>query len=141
MKILIIDDKPEQLEAAVEIVKSAGHETVTATTLEEIVKLMPSVDGVLSDLEFNPVGEDYSIYETYEEKPPQSGILVVILALKHGKEISICTDGYHHGEKLSWIFDALFGAAGEYVFGWNDQKDWKDALDQLIWRCENSPSG
>lgn len=140
MKILVIDDKDEQIEAAVAVVEAAGHEAVVETSLAGIAFAMPLVDGILSDLEFNPVSESYSRFEDYQANPPQSGLLVAILALKHGKELVICTSGDHHGEKLSWIFDGLFNAEG-WIFGWNDRKDWQDALEQLLVRLGEESAG
>ena len=109
-KILIVEDNAEQVSIAVQVVEAAGYEAVTAQTYQEIQAVIGDVDGVLSDLEFNPLNCRYTKFEHYEENPPMAGLLVLVLAQAMGKPVSVCTDGDHHGEELSWIHDGFLGA-------------------------------
>ena len=140
MKILVIDDKPEQLKRAMEAVEAAGYDCEVAQSLSEARKFIESADGILTDLEFNPFTGDSKLYNAYSVNPPPAGLLVVIMAMQFKKPVAICTDGEHHGEKLSWLFDGYWAAlaCGQVddndplpTFGWNDRKDWANALEQL----------
>lgn len=108
-------------------------------------------DGVITDLHFLPDTysrdecERYGLYcpgpfdppepkdpSQYTGSLPPCGLLVVIDCLVAGKPVVICTSGYHHGPAMSWIYDRyLTGFGRREAFGWNDRKDWEDAVRQL----------
>lgn len=136
MKLLIIDDKQEELEKAVRIGKEFGHEIITSNPSEnyaEWVKLIGSVDAVITDLMFKPQGA------RCKEIPP-AGLLVVIHAISLQKPVAICTSAGdedkswgHHGE-IGWIYDKYIEIAkyskcsGGLPFSFVEDKNWEWAI-------------
>ena len=135
MKVLIIDDKPVQIERAVAAAKAKGWDVIVSnpSILREHcdintdwIKMVSEVDGVMTDLMWN--------HREHGEKP--MGLLVVIEALMQGKPVVICTNsgpysGGHHGEALSFIYD---GYRNRSAFGFEEDKDWSRAADDLAER-------
>lgn len=158
MKILVIDDKPDQRELAVKAVKEAGHEPVVASCLDDAITEIMDVDGVITDFYYNAYGSKWSSderFRAYEATPPPCGTAVVIAALQLGKPVAICTDGNHHGIELSWFHDAFLSNFASILqseatkanpnyydenpfdhdnprplmaFGWFERKDWESAV-------------
>lgn len=101
---------------------------------------------------FGLLGDLVESERAYLDEPPPCGLLIVISAMATGKPVVVCTDGTtegHHGVKLSWIFDSFVARSTHgglppevFPFGWNDRKDWADALSKLIdragWTAPNS---
>jgi CheY-like chemotaxis protein len=116
-KIMVIDDKPEELLSAVKAVEEAGYVAVPVRDLWEAKDQILEVDGVITDLHFAPkFGAPEDLSRGYRNDPPVSGLLIVIAALCAGKPVIICTNGKdfecgHHGKALSFICDG-FGGLG-----------------------------
>lgn len=129
MKILVIDDRKEELENGKKAVEENGWECITCNpTSEKWMPLINEVDGIVTDMFWN--------YSNHGEKP--SGLLVVIQAISLGKPIVVCTkagDYYegHHGKELAFINDGYISTTGRVLgpFGWNDEKDWRRAVNIL----------
>lgn len=155
MRILIVEDSVEEQQRAQEAVEEAGHEAVHVTSdlrygssipWEPIYSSpdykeykrqmlgMEECDGVLTDLHFLPVQDQNTERENemYGDNLPPCGLLVVIDALTHGKPVVVCTSGNHHGATMSFIFDRYLQNLGRTeAFGWNDGKNWGEAVRQL----------
>ncbi len=157
MKIMVIDDRREELEEAEKAVKDAGHECVAMNpeiSFQAILREMQNVDGVITDLMFLPQG--------FLGKPtdvPPGGLLVIIHALSLLKPVVVCTNCFdketegHHGKTISWIHDSyiaplLYKLKWRLPFGWLEEgprwnqkvkrvgKDWSKAVDALIQRIK-----
>lgn len=154
MKIMVIDDKWEELERAKKAVEETGNECIAINpefTFLEILKKMPEVDGIITDLMFcpsNPVGN-------YPTEVPPGGLLVIINAISLSKPVVVCTNCYeseqdgHHGKTISWIHDSYIGPIlyeikEKLPFGWLEEglgwqeevkregKNWSKAVDALL---------
>jgi len=140
LKILVIDDKKEELEKAKEAVLQAGHEVVAIQPGkypaqrflgnwigDEIAK----VDAVITDLYFQ---SKIQFAETDSGKFPPAGLLVVIEAILQNKPVVICTDGSHH-EETGWIFDGYISGNrwGPQRFYLRDCKNWERAIQDLYY--------
>lgn len=138
MKILIIDDTATEREIAAKAVEAAGHEVVIATSVEDAMKRLTEVDGVVTDLFYSPFGRDqrsHPEYYKYRDTPPASGLLVALVALGAKVPVVICTSGNHHGPEMAWIYDGYVAPCHwngmTPPFGWNDQKQWDEAVKLL----------
>lgn len=155
MKILVIDDKLEEIRNAIKAVQEAGHEAIypvwpemlftefqeqlvekAANTngilphiREQIINEMTNADGIITDLYFNPMGMgNYEICKEYKKNPPPMGLVVVIHAITLKKPVVICTSEYHHGAKASFVYDSYVACLEKTIFGWEDNKNWKKAV-------------
>lgn len=145
MKIMVIDDNPEELEKAEAAVKEAGHECISElagfSPLPKWIECVKEVDGVITDLNFDPAVREYC-----PEMIKPAGLLVVIHAIANGKPVVICTNareekGGHHSDALSWIFDGYVAATPgmslhypkgiDIPFDWEENKDWEFAVKML----------
>lgn len=136
IKIIIIDDKCEERERAKAAVEAAGHEAMCFADLSDwrnpFWKQMEDADGVITDLHFHPHTGGDEAQEVYEKSIPPMGLLVALHALHLGKPVVICTDGYHHGPELSFVFDAYVSSSEFNIgFGWEENKDWAIAVKML----------
>lgn len=134
-KILVVEDNPEAQETAKKILECRGYQAVVHQTFDYDDTTLDGVDGVITDLYFNPFKgtwfDRHSQSSAYDSNPPVSGLLVVIDALKAGKPVVVCTSGDHHGESLAWIHDGFLNLRSLRAFGWDDRKNFESALDQL----------
>ena len=148
MKILVIDDKAEERENAKAAVEAAGHEAVVFEGITDgyfapkFWKMMEEVDGVITDLFFNPYyNSNGEVNDAYKINPPPTGLVVAANAISLGKPVAICTSGNHHGSELSFIYDAYVGMmwTGAWsvnkevydrnaAFAWEEDKDWAMAV-------------
>lgn len=155
MKILVIDDKREELERAITAVEKHGHTAIPVHVVKEdlhswIESKVDEADCVITDLMFNPTGYNINS-DTYDKSPPPAGLLVVIFALAKGKPAVICTNaqevGGHHAEAISWIFDStrcFFKSSTDAItmkykrglpllpIGWEESKNWEAAVQAVI---------
>ncbi len=154
-KILIIDDKPEQLEIARKAAFELGLDPVVVNAREMVqfdmtyrwMTLIPTVDLIATDLM-------WEVSEGHGEK--MNGLLVTILAKHFDKPVGICTNGSdhdrgHHGPAISFINDSFIGCLEEAMwvisgenelkvgelkkhppFVWNTRKDWKTVMEKLL---------
>ena len=154
MKILVIDDKNKELERAVTAVEKHGHIAIPVHAVGEnlnslIEDKIDEADCVITDLMFNPTGNNINS-NAYDKNPPPAGLLVVIFALAKGKPAVICTNaqevGGHHAEAISWIFDStrcFFKSSIEAIpiklkhgmpllpIGWEENKNWEAAIQAV----------
>ena len=133
MRILVIDDKPENLEAAKQAVEAKGWDCVTCnpTIRDERgnipwLSMMATSDGVITDLMW--------AHANHGEKP--LGLMVVIHALSLGKAVVICTNARdhakgHHGEAIGFIHDGYTSSVYPGPFGWVEDKSWTKATELL----------
>jgi CheY-like chemotaxis protein len=139
MRILVIDDKREEREAAKAAVEAAGHEAIVFADMsypqgDKFWETMRTVDGVITDLYFNPNRSNDRVMATYRQTPPAMGLLVALHALHLGKPVVICTSGDHHGAELSFVYDAYVGpnlSNRNIAFGWDEAKDWARSVKML----------
>ena len=139
-RILVIEDKRTEIEKAILAGKEAGHEVIainpTYQRTRTWINAMQEVDGVITDLMFEPIN-------TRNKDIPPAGLMVVIHAIACGKPVVICTNdsevGGHHGETIGWLFDGyITNFQGDQPFGWEDGKDWKYAFENLNYRLEKA---
>lgn len=148
MRIVIFEDSSEEANRAIDAVKAAGHEPVLFDGLSErypkpsVWQEIETADGVITDLYFNPYRSNSEVMRQYHESPPPSGLVVALHAVYRGKPVVICTSGNHHGAELSFIFDAYVSVQEnkpdyegwgdkDTPFGWEERKDWTEAVKQL----------
>ncbi len=162
MRILVIDDKTEELERAklaAEELQDEGLEIETVNTrevngiIEYVYSRLQSgkYDGVVTDLMFNPVPKSQRSSKFYEEdNTPPAGLLIVICCISLGIPVSICTDS---GEgKLAKQMTKAGGGPGSvgdhrgqygwikdttgpifpYLFYMSGEKIWQRAFYDLI---------
>ena len=140
-RILIVEDKNEEMEKAILTGKELGHEITAINPTEgkgTWIEFVPDVDGVLTDLMFSPCG-------TRGKGVPPAGLLVVIHAALNGKPVVVCTDECsrdekwgHHGEAVGWIWGGYLGKFrfNEKPFGFVGDKNWERAFELLKKRME-----
>ncbi|MDO8495665.1 MAG: hypothetical protein Q7S32_04115 [bacterium] len=139
IKIIVIDDKQEELERAKAAVEAAGHEAIAFSDFSyrgdvpSVWKQMAEADGVITDLFFDPrCNTNNDVREAYKANPPAMGLVVALHAFHLGKPVVICTSGYHHGPELSFVYDAYCSATEfDIGFGWEEGKDWAKAVKML----------
>jgi hypothetical protein len=131
MNILIIDDKPEQIAAAVKAVEAKGWHAYPFNPLQSSkggwIEMVEGADAVLTDLFWVP--------GSTKAKTAPSGLLVVIHALVHNKPVVVCTsacdedENGHHGEAVGWLWDGYRrnSRLTDKSFGWVETKDWEEA--------------
>jgi CheY-like chemotaxis protein len=124
MKILVVDDTPEQLVVAKKLL--AGHEVVTASGWSEARKLLSSYthsfdnpqgfEVVLTDLMMS--GEGVCLAPSAMKHVGQYtpyGFVIALLALRRGvQKVAIVSngqgeDGNHHNHPILWACDSLHG--------------------------------
>lgn len=139
IRIIIIDDKSEELERAKVAVEAAGHEAIAFSDFSyyrdtpSVWKQMAEADGVITDLFFDPCcNTNPDVRGAYSVNPPAMGLVVAIHALHIGKPVVICTSGYHHGPELSFVYDAYVSSnMRDCAIGWQEGKDWSEAVKLL----------
>ena len=158
MKIMVIDDKYQELEKAEKAVKDAGHECIAINpelAFLKILEKMSEVDGIITDLMFCPS----NIVGNYPTEIPPGGLLVIIHAISLSKPVVVCTNCYeseqdgHHGKTISWIHDSYIGPLLyelklglpfdwlEEGSGWQEEvkkrgKNWPKAVEALLQRIK-----
>jgi CheY-like chemotaxis protein len=159
MKILIVEDKPEQQKRALEATE--GHDTIVVKNYEEAIPLLhgrwvpdetprgchwvkEEFDVVLTDLMLPATGYEMSYPERFIGQEMPFGAMVVLLALKSGvRKIGLITDINHHNHPMSAALDPFCDYQNYYnpvVFGdfalcVNQGKNWAD----VFWRLTNPP--
>lgn len=153
-KVLIVDDKEYNIEAAVEQL-SDEYEVVCARSSSEALELLAEINqgrhGAVKKGEFDIVMTDCfmpaepdglsgkrKIEWAGVEIP--AGLVIAILAARLGIEkIVICSDMGHHSHPISWMMDYILGpgliACGcEHEWDSGDgpsRKDWKEILKKF----------
>lgn len=126
MKILIIDDKQENLDAAKK--QLAGHELTTASSYDEAEKYLAAnlcsdrnygrwrknseidyieskFDVILTDL-FLPASTNAVVGVKFSDEVPY-GTVLALAALRLGIPVAIVTTGGHHANSFMWSLDLL----------------------------------
>lgn len=146
MKVLVIDDKIEELNRAHKACRAMGWEMPIRcdTNLEAGFKerrkwaeMIDHVDGVVTDLMWAENERD-------GEKP--MGLLVVVHALFRGKPVVVCTNlgeypKSNHNEAINFIFAGYlndFFVPGEKAFDVVENKDWKKSMELLAKQAERA---
>lgn len=150
MKILVIEDTQEEREKAQKVLESAGHEAIVVSERDSALEqLADGVDGVITDLFFDPnpklsqnrrnAGQEKHLYGEYTEDKPAAGLTIVIAAMQVKTPVVVCTSGNHHGQDMAWIYDNfIMNDDVPLGIGWVDDdcddrlKDWDMALEQLM---------
>ncbi len=147
-RILIVEDKPEELEKAVRIAEELGFEMITGTTARAhkmVCKVnegskensyessyTPLVDGVVTDI-FMPLFEEG---DRRHNSDSPCGVLIAAAAVAAKIPCIFCTGGYHHGSKFQWIqcldryMDVLMCDSGSDEET-DASKNWKEAIGSL----------
>lgn len=134
--IVIIDDKPDELEAARIAVTAAGYKirSIFASPLakEEIWAALAqqNVVGVITDLMF-PLSKGSGLQP--------NGLLVAVHAISLGLPVVICTDdeGDHHAGPCGAVRDGYYnGWTKNPAFGFEEGKDWGRAMSDLLLRMK-----
>jgi CheY-like chemotaxis protein len=154
-RILIAEDKEEELSRAVKIAEELGFEVVTAkdassasrlatktnwpTTVAEKTTFTPLVDAVVTDI-FMPYDLDS---EMHREATEPCGLLVQAAAKAAEIPCAFCTGGYHHGRKFQWIHTmATYIDCGMLDSGRGEETDapkrWKEVLEMMKGILERS---
>ena len=151
MKVLLIDDKVDELKRAMVAARTAGwsydfcntslrsenHPGQHGKTLRmggasDWIEMMDGVDGVVTDLMWN--------HSDHGEKP--MGLLVVIHALSKGKPVVVCTNcGEYanggHNEAVNFILAGYLNESGpDHSFDVVRDKNWKSAMECLSYRMK-----
>jgi len=142
--MLIVDDKHEHLQTAVERLVGQGIIPIDSPSKAlELLRLddgreKPSIDAVLTDLNMKPDKMYPSLnldrYGLNEEVP--AGISIMFEATKRGLPVAIVTDANHHQDWFSAMFDHIKGATvnGQKVIFCqeNGGKRWDAVLKKLM---------
>jgi len=146
MKILVIDDKMEELGNAYSAVRAMGWGMAIRCDVsleagyerrQSWIKAIDDVDGVVTDLMWKD-------REDHGEKP--MGLLVVAHALSRGKPVVICTNcGEYakggHDEAVNFILAGYLNYVKheeKAAFDVEEHKDWGRAMKLLARRMEHS---
>ncbi|MEK7637257.1 MAG: hypothetical protein AAB402_02610 [Patescibacteria group bacterium] len=159
MKIVLIEDKPEEMVRAQRAVAGAISGTHLDIEMESFrMDMVPlefvferleamkdTLSGVITDLHFYPrvghSGLDLATVRKLQQDPPPAGLAVVIWCVARGIPVVICTDSYHHGADVTWFNDvglrAAFGDRGA-PFSLSDAcndggENWNVALANLVY--------
>lgn len=136
-RVLVIDDKPENLELAKLLL--AGHQVVTADGLKSGMKEFNDAkfDAVLTDMEMRPDNfyPSYSVTSQPLGHHDLFGWAVAAEVTKQGVPVAIVTEGNHH---ISWpvaMFNSMkkmeMNGQTVLLFG-NIGKQWDVALKELM---------
>jgi hypothetical protein len=165
MKMYSFDDKAEQVELSHAAIRVAGHEVAeldceTRVTEEFAVAKIGDQQYLMEDLfreirvavaemakEGGGIITDLMFHNTYHGEGallPPAGLLVAMECVRHGVPVVVCTDEYHHGDAVSWIFDGFVRQFKDWrtddhcreggdppPFGWVEDKDWDKAVALL----------
>ncbi|MSU74330.1 hypothetical protein EXS57_00955 [Candidatus Kaiserbacteria bacterium] len=159
MRILIIDDKIEEMKRAQTAVEASGHSAVPclgpwAMTLDEdtlpdrakscvasaklpILSVWSALDQLLVDRERGEsvgVLTDLMFPLTMSSGVQPSGLAVAAHAVANRIPVVICTDadGNHHAGPCGMVRDGYVGrVSGKSAFGFNSSKDWVAAVSEL----------
>jgi len=135
--VLVIDDTNANLELAKRLLN--GHSLTVASHVELAVKEMENkhFDAVLTDMQLRPDClypslnlRHYGVTETIPY-----GFAVVFEATKRGIPVAVVTDGSHHDDWVSAMFDHIREATvnGQRVLFFNHiGKRWDKALKELL---------
>ena len=130
-KIIVVEDKTEELQKACDLVMAKGFMPLACSTNEDAVDTIKKYQGkglvgILTDLHF-PVREGGS-------PEGASGLHIVYKALEAGIPVVICSNINHHC--ASWATDlvgAIEKAIGKKIAGFvQDSKNWEKALGLLF---------
>ncbi|TAK57348.1 response regulator [Patescibacteria group bacterium] len=136
-RVLVIDDKPENLQIARTVLMD--HAIVTVGSLEMAIRALDTTkfDAVLTDMSMPPDKtypalnlSNYGVTEMV-----QYGFAVMLEATSRGLPVAIVTDGNHHQDWVSAMFDRMDGAVvnGQKVLFFNHiGKRWDKALKALM---------
>ena len=136
-RVLIIDDKPENLELARLLL--AEHELVTADGLKSGMAEMAKgkFDAVLTDMEMKP-DNFYPSFSVTSQPLGQTvlfGWAVAAEVTKRGVPVAIVTDGNHHTSWTVAMFNSMkrmeMNGQTVLLFG-NIGKRWNEALKALM---------
>ncbi len=138
-KILVVEDRPNHMKDALEFLSSIeGLEIFTATNASEASGIIfnEDLDGVITDI-FIPISSGKS-----SENP--CGLIVAAQAKEKGIRCVLCTDQYHHGEKLEWLYQMFCALRKPLNCGWGEtiidrghnphsskKKNWKAAYEDI----------
>lgn len=136
-RVLVIDDKPENLELAKLLLE--GHQVVTADGLKSGMKEFNDAkfDAVLTDMEMRPDNfyPSYSVTSQPLGHHDLFGWAVAAEVTKQGVPVAIVTEGNHH---ISWpvaMFNSMkkmeMNGQTVLLFG-NIGKQWNVALKELM---------
>jgi CheY-like chemotaxis protein len=141
--VLVIDDTEENLQKA--ITRLPGHQLLLAKSPEDAMRLLnlggKMPDAVLTDMQMPPdktYGSlNLDVYGVTEKI--HSGFAMMLEATKRGIPVAIVTDGNHHHDWASAMFDHIKEATvnGRLVLFYNSiGKNWDLALKELMDRVE-----
>ncbi len=137
--VLVVDDRADNLGVAIS--RLIGQRLLLAKGPEEAMRLLnmkgQKPDAVLTDLQMRPDRvypalnlDGYGVAETIH-----SGFSVMFEATKRGIPVAIVTDGNHHADWASAMFDSLHEATvnnQKVLFFNNIEKRWDVALKKLL---------
>lgn len=148
MKILVIENNPEELRKAGEILTEAGIEVVCASDFEQASEFLgidgfcpgrgsmdkPQVDGVLSDI-FFPLIKDGYFNDQYMGDDDPIGVAVATICREQKLPCILVTSQFHHGAKLQWV-TMMVRALGmpeiEDQYPEESSKPWERGLEELL---------
>lgn len=130
MIILLVEDKPEELEKAKEIFFSQGFKVAVATTLKGAFRLIETLKGrlkaVVTDLHYPESDEVPGA-----DKP--NGLALMCYCIRANIPVVICSDINHHWCAYTKdVIETLGYYSGKQVPFIMDKKDWKRAGEELL---------
>lgn len=148
MKILVIDDQPQNIASA--HLTLVGHEVTAVDSIQGAYDLrFADFDLILTDL-WMPKG-DFGGHtycgEAGSETMVPAGLVLAILAAQCGKKVIICTDSDHHKDVVCTMLDRVhYGKEQMISFVEarcaNVDGIWKDGnivLQKRLWGSDNGP--
>lgn len=127
MRILLIEDTPEQIEVATKLLKEKNHQFIVAVNLAEALFAIKTAhfDGVLTDLHL-PEKEN-------TEQTPPCGLAVLAKCSEKGFPVVVVSDINHHFATYAKIVVdsiAKLHPIGKIPFVM-DSKNWSQGLELL----------
>lgn len=151
-KILVVEDNPQHLKEAMELLTAKGFDVATAVNADDGLQRMYQGDYKKDGARMGPVHQRYvdavitDVYLPLSSHPSQSspenpcGLLVASGAQAAGLPVVLCTAGSHHGRKYEWVYQLCLRQGWNLVDQHNSRnqeaeapsKDWERALTVLM---------
>ncbi len=148
----MIEDKPEEMAKAKELLDQQGIEGVYAQDFEEASYYLgvdgfcpdrgsltaPQIDAVLSDIFFPLVKEGYFEDQYVGEEEP-IGVAIAMICQRQGIPCILVSSEFHHGPRLQWVtalirtleLPEIVGGTTSALRGVKEPKNWGRALETL----------
>jgi len=135
MKILVVEDNPKHLADAIAFFKAKKVEIATATSYNSAIAKLESLK---EEDDWHAIIDIFLPRSDGGAPDDPLGLVVEAKCKRRNIKSVLCTAGYHHGPKYSWIYDLAFALGWERpIDSGNDyhreaeEKGWNGAFETL----------